>query len=123
MEYMTWKTNRRKIKRWKMKILFIGCVESSAILLNQLIQMKENIVGVITKKSSKYNSDFVQLGGICERHNIKYLYTNDANSEENEAFIKECGPHVIYCFGWSQLIRPNILNIPPKGCIGLILLI
>lgn len=34
-----------------MKILFIGCVLSSKLILEKLIEMNENIVGVITKKN------------------------------------------------------------------------
>lgn len=33
-----------------MKIVFIGCVESSKILLEQLLLIRANIIGVITKK-------------------------------------------------------------------------
>lgn len=34
-----------------MRILFIGCVESSYILLKKLIVLRAEIVGVITKKN------------------------------------------------------------------------
>ena len=44
-----------------MKILFIGCVLSSKLILEKLIEMNENIVGVITKKKSEYNSDFQDI--------------------------------------------------------------
>jgi len=33
-----------------MKILFIGCVEMSKTILEDLIESGENIVGVVTKK-------------------------------------------------------------------------
>lgn len=34
-----------------MKVVFIGCVESSAIFLRTLLQENANIVGIITKKN------------------------------------------------------------------------
>lgn len=33
-----------------MRILFVGCVESSYVLLQSLLEHKKEIVGVITKK-------------------------------------------------------------------------
>ena len=34
-----------------MKIVFVGCVESSYRLLDTLLRNKQNVVGVITKKN------------------------------------------------------------------------
>ena len=41
-----------------MRIIFIGSVEFSAKTLEKLLEIDANIVGVITKRSSTYNSDF-----------------------------------------------------------------
>ena len=81
-----------------MRILFIGSVEFSKSALLKLISMDENIVGVICKKSSKFNSDFFDLGIIAKKSRIPYLYTPDINSDETERWIKLNNPDVIYCF-------------------------
>lgn len=101
-----------------MRIVFIGCVESSKILLEQLLLMKANVVGVITRKSSKLNSDFVDLNLICKNQNIKYKYTENVNDVQTVQFITELEPDVIYCFGFSQLLKKEIIDIPLKGVIG-----
>lgn len=101
-----------------MKILFIGCIESSYDQLQLLIDHKKNIVGVITKEKSKFNADFCDLSPICERNNIPFIYAKDINDEMIIKFIKKCNPDIGYCFGWSQLIGREVLNIPPKGIIG-----
>lgn len=101
-----------------MKILFIGCVESSEILLNILLEQKFNICGVITKNKSEYNSDFRNLGDICIRYNLRYVYTDNVNCKETVAFAKEVAPDIIYCFGWSQLLKAEMLSVAPKGGIG-----
>lgn len=36
-----------------MKVLFIGCVQSSEIFLKTLIRQEADIVGVITKRESR----------------------------------------------------------------------
>lgn len=101
-----------------MRILFIGCVKSSEIFLKALISMNTNIVGVITKEESFYNSDFVNISYLCVKENIAFKYVNNINSKDSIGFIKKVKPDVIFCFGWSQLLKEEILNIPAKGCYG-----
>lgn len=101
-----------------MKIVFIGCVESSKILLEQLLLIGADIIGVITKKKSRVNSDFVDLGFICKEKNIKCKYTEDINDIHTIQFILELKPDIIYCFGFSQLLKKEIIAIPPKGVVG-----
>lgn len=52
-----------------MRVLFIGCVRSSELFLNKLLQMKADIVGVVTKAEAGINADFVDIGQICEKIN------------------------------------------------------
>ena len=44
--------------------------------------MGENIVGVITKEKSNFNSDFRDITPICRLNNIEYLYVNKINHKE-----------------------------------------
>lgn len=101
-----------------MRILFIGCVESSKVLLKKLVENHYDICGVVTKKESAFNADFCDLTDICKRNNIRSLYVKNANDEESIAFIREMEPDVIYCFGWSQLLCEEVLSIPKQGAFG-----
>lgn len=101
-----------------MRILFIGCVLSSEVLLTKLINMKCEIVGVITKKKSSFNNDFRDLGKICKINNIDFIYTDNINDGCSKEYINMKAPDVIYCFGWSQIIGEEVLMIPEKGVIG-----
>lgn len=102
----------------ELKALFIGCVESSEILLQTLLDHKVNITGVITKKESKINSDFVDLSSICEKNNIRYQYVKNINEIESMEFIRELEPDIGLCLGWSQLLKEEVLDLFPKGVIG-----
>ena len=101
-----------------MRIFFIGCVKTSEIFLKKLLQLKSNVVGVITKQASSFNADFVDLSKVCKENNIDFLYVKNINDSACEEYILEKKPDVIFCFGWSQLISERILRIPPKGVIG-----
>lgn len=99
-------------------ILFVGCVKSSAILLNVLLEHGMYISGVVTQKESSYNADFCSLDEICEKHSIDYCYTKNINGKDTVEFIMNKKPDVIYCFGWSRLLKEEVLNIPRLGTIG-----
>ena len=101
-----------------MKILFIGCVESSYILMKRLIELNANIVGVITKKSSAINADFHDLSYLCRGAGIDYIYVSNINDNDSHSFIKTKKPDVGFCFGWSQLINKALIEEFPKGIIG-----
>lgn len=101
-----------------MKILYIGCVESSYVLLETLLEAGAEIVGVITKSVSNYNSDFIDLTPLCQKHNIKYICVRNINDEESAEFAKSLNAQIAFCFGWSQLIKKEFINIFPKGIVG-----
>lgn len=102
----------------KLRIVFIGCVKSTAYFLREMIAENQTPVGVVTKSASRFNSDFEDLTPICKEHNIPFHYVDNISDEASLAFVKSCNPDIIYCFGWSQLLKSELLSIPSKGCVG-----
>ena len=101
-----------------MKIIFIGSVYFSKVMLEKLINLKSNIVGVITKEHSAFNSDFEDLSLISIKNNIPFLYTENINNQETIFWIKKLKSDIIFCFGWSSLIKKDILELCPMGVLG-----
>jgi methionyl-tRNA formyltransferase len=101
-----------------MKILFIGAVDFSAHALRKLINMQANMVGVCTLRHSNFNADHYDLTPIARDANIPSRFTPDINDENVIQWIRERDPDVIFCFGWSRLIRKPLLKIPKLGVIG-----
>jgi methionyl-tRNA formyltransferase len=101
-----------------MKILFVGTVEFSYKALEKLIELKAELVGVCTKDKSNFNSDFADLTPLCKENKIPYKFIDDINSKENIEWINTLNPDVIFCFGWSNLIKKELLNLPIMGVIG-----
>ena len=55
----------------------LGCVESSARLLEVLCAIERDdveVVGVVTLPASAFNSDHCDLAHICSRNDIPFLY-------------------------------------------------
>ena len=102
-----------------MNVFFIGCVDFSRHLLEVILNINEiQIIGIATKKVSNFNADHFDLAPIATKHNIEYRYVADINAENNIKWIKDLNPDVIYCFGWSSLIRKKLLELPKFGVIG-----
>jgi len=102
----------------KKKILFIGTVEFSYRALSVLIENKFEIIGILTKKESNFNSDYYDLTPFAIVNNIPIIYRTNDNKDEILSFIKFLNPDIIYCFGWSHILPKSILSIPKHGVIG-----
>lgn len=101
-----------------MRIIYIGAVEFSLYALKHLVESGAEIVGVCTLKESQFNADHVDLSRYSKAQGIPNLYSDDINSDKTLNWIKSKSPDVIFCFGWSKLIKPKLLDIPPLGVIG-----
>lgn len=101
-----------------MKIFFIGTVEFSKNALEKLVELKAQVVGVATKSQSRINADFANLTPLCQSYNIPFKYVKDINAPHIIDWIDDLKPDVIFCFGWSSLIKEQLLNLCPLGVIG-----
>lgn len=87
-------------------------------VFKKLIEINAEVVGVVTKKESVFNADFVDLGDMCEENHIDCLYVKNINTEEAKDYMRQRKPDLVLCLGWSQILDQEILSIPSKGCIG-----
>lgn len=101
-----------------MKIVFIGTVEFSYKALSAIIEHDFEVVGIVTKKQSKFNADFYDLTPIAKNYNIPIIFKENNNDDKIISFLKSKAPDIIYCFGWSHLLPEEILSIAPYGVIG-----
>lgn len=110
--------NLIRCNRERMRIVFIGAVEFSKKMLLKLMALNADIAGVITKEESKLNADFVNLVPLCEKNKIPYRYVADLNQPDVIEWVKNVEPDIVFCFGWSSLIKKEFLSIAPRGVIG-----
>jgi methionyl-tRNA formyltransferase len=88
-------------------------------MLQTLLQIKDvEIVGLATKSKSEFNADHSDLSDLAVANDIPYRFVKDINAPHILEWIKEVNPDVIFCFGWSALIREELLQLTDKGVIG-----
>lgn len=101
-----------------MKIVFIGCVEFSKVLLETVLNNQGDVVGIITKDDTGFNSDYYDLSIVAQYHKIPFIKTKDVNAPVVLEWLRSKNPDVIFCFGWNSLIKREVISIPRLGVIG-----
>lgn len=101
-----------------MKIFFIGTVSFSQKALEKLLILNARVVGVATKSVSAFNADHADLSPVCETQNIPVKYVLDINAPHIVEWIKSLHPDVIFCFGWSSLLKKEVLTLTDIGVVG-----
>lgn len=99
-------------------IVFIGCVESSYVILEYMLKNHYGVSAIITMEHSDCNADFRSLVPLADQYGIDCYCTKNVNDTETVAFVKSKKPDMIYCFGWSRLIGHELLSLPKNGIIG-----
>jgi methionyl-tRNA formyltransferase len=102
------------------KIVFVGAVELSYQALDELIKQdfKPDLVVTLHPDLSRRHSDFDDLGQLAQDHAIPVLFVNNINEPENMAQLEALEPDYILVIGWSQILKPALLDLPRKSCIG-----
>lgn len=106
-----------------MRIAFIGNVESSYQLLQQLLRHQPEeeyeVVALVTKSASKFNADHTDLLPLLEVHQQEIpVHFFSGDHEAMAAFLQPLNIDLLYCFGWSHLLKPEVIRIARKGAVG-----
>ena len=103
-----------------MKIIFIGGVKFSHAILEKILSENFSVEVIFSYNESKkfFYSDMTSFDDLSQKYMIKNVKVNNINDEENVKLINEIQPDIIFVFGWSQLLKNEILKIPKLGVIG-----
>lgn len=101
-----------------MRILVIGNIVITQNIILRLLNLKCNIVGVVSGKK-KLNSDFADIKKTCRKKNLSHYFTRDINNEATFKWIYKKKPDFIFCFGWSRLIKNKLLKVFKNKIIGM----
>jgi methionyl-tRNA formyltransferase len=102
-----------------MRIVFIGAVAFSQACLQRLVELKADLVGVVTVPAAKpLGADRTSLAALCAAAGLPCRETADVNEAATVAWIRARRPDIIFCFGWSRLLGPALLSSAPLGVVG-----
>jgi len=103
-----------------MRIVYIGCKSMGYECLKYLLESGKDVVSVYALHDGlrEKAAGFRSFDDIMEGRNIPYHKVRDINEQSVINRIKEDMPDMIIQVAWSQIIKDEILKIPPKGAIG-----
>lgn len=102
-----------------LRIAFIGCVEFSHATLEFVLTLSGvDVVGVVTRGSSPGNADFRSLEDLAKQTSIPVHIAEGDDQNAIAAFLRGVRPEVVYCFGWPNLLKREVLQIPARGVVG-----
>jgi methionyl-tRNA formyltransferase len=103
----------------KLRIAIISCVRFGQVLLEELASMTTvEICGIVTRKNSHYNADFCDLSLTPGMEEVPVYWAAGVDQIAMESWLQQISPDVIFCLGWSYLLKREILSIAPHGVVG-----
>ena len=100
------------------KLLFFGFSMTGAAVLEELIKMGANIIGVYTYEDNPKENWFPSVKLLAQKHNIT-TYTPEKLSAEDVAHIKSLAPDIILSVYYRSLISDEILKVAPLGAFNM----
>jgi len=102
-----------------LKVVLIGCVRFSRSMFDVLAALDHvELRGVVTRSENTINADHADLSSAARAANIPVF---DAKSQDQGAmahWIADRTADVIFCLGWSYLLKQPVLEAAPRGVIG-----
>ncbi len=112
---------QNKVQSKKIRILYMGTPEISAVTLKMLIEAGYNIVGLIAQVDKevgrKHILEKVPTKVVAEEFNIPVYQVE--NIKNNYEFVKEINPDLILTLAYGQIIPQGLIDIPKYGCLNL----
>ncbi|NIF04297.1 hypothetical protein F3J23_02490 [Chryseobacterium sp. Tr-659] len=102
------------------RILVIGAVNSTAKIIQKLIENGLEVVGVLghEPKEKEKVSGWADLKSLSLSFNIEYKGFTKINNEDNLKWASDKEPDIIFAVGFSQLLHDQWFSIAKLGCIG-----
>jgi len=106
-----------------MRIVFMGSADLSCPSLDILLQSNKKVVGVVTQpnrpkgRNLKLTSSPVRV--LAESRGIPVLTPEKINTPSSIADIISMAPDLVVVVAYGQILRKEILQIPPKGCVNM----
>ena len=102
-----------------MRVGVIGCVAFSEAMLDALLEAPViEVVGVVTKSRSDFNADFCDLANRAQAHGVPVFHQQGGDQQDMTDWFRRLAPDVIFCVGWSSLLKQELLDVPPLGVVG-----
>ncbi|OHB24704.1 MAG: hypothetical protein A2X84_14305 [Desulfuromonadaceae bacterium GWC2_58_13] len=105
----------------QLRIVYVGARIVGHRTLAALLEAGANVVGVLTLDESKADitTAFASFDDLVERYGLEARKFTSLNTPELTEWVVSLRPHLGIVIGVSQLIGRDLLQVPPRGFIGM----
>lgn len=103
-----------------MRILFVGCIGISRVMLDALLDDEEDICGIICvpERFQKKTAGYDDLSDIAKKHAIPIFKSRRLHIKKCKKFIEDLEPDIMVVYGWQRIIKKDVLDIPRLASVG-----
>jgi methionyl-tRNA formyltransferase len=102
------------------RVVFVGAVHEAEPALGELLHCGVEVAGVFTfgPRLAARTSGFVDLEPLAAAHGVPVWRTENLNDPVEVERVRALRPDLIVAVGWTRLLGDELLEIPPRGCVG-----
>lgn len=102
------------------RILYIGAERVGLACLKKLHSLGRNVVAVITADDSLRPriADWAPFDDFASQAGIPLHRVCSMRTPETLALARSLRPDLVCVVSWSMIVPPEVLALPPRGCVG-----
>lgn len=102
-----------------MRVVFLGSQEIGAACLEVVLRQGHEIVGVGTFEREAHESWTDDVARLARERNLPRLRGRRFKTPDAVNELRAARPDILFAIGWRWILTPEVLAIPPKGCLGI----
>ena len=106
-----------------MRILFMGTPDIAAASLAAVLKAGHEVCGVFTREDKPVGRKQIltapPVKQLALEHNLPVYQPKTLRTGEVQQQIRELAPELIVVVAYGRILPPEVLCVPPKGCINL----
>lgn len=104
-----------------MKFGFVTCVQLGLACMEEIYRVggKLDLVITLHDNLARKKSGRIYVDDFCSRHRIDVVKIRHVNDSVSVQAIREREIDWLFIIGWSQIVGPEVLQAPQRGCLGM----
>ncbi|NNE42819.1 MAG: methionyl-tRNA formyltransferase [Gemmatimonadetes bacterium] len=102
-----------------MRVVFLGSQEIGARCLEVILRGGHDVVGVGLEKPGAHETWADDVTRVMEEHGLPHLRGRRFRTERAQAALRDLRPDILFAIGWRWILPPEVLAVPPRGCLGI----
>jgi methionyl-tRNA formyltransferase len=101
------------------RVVFLGSQEIGAACLEEVLAAGHDVVGVGLFRPGEHETWTDDVTRVVEERGLPVLRGRRFRTPEAIEELRALRPDILFAIGWRWILPPDVLAVPPKGCLGI----